>query len=210
MATQTWEDFLEVDDVREMADVESEASAALQSQYAHAPNIGAVARAARDNIDATAILDQMILDVADARSAKGVFLDWWGKRVGVDRQIQIDGEFVRFDDDYFRFLIFYRAACNLAQSSAADMNRLLTHLIGQPVFIVDNQDMTIQSIVVMGSVTSLQVTILRAYGLLNRPAGVLTKFLVIYPESGIFGFDGQNLESFDNGTFNSGTEFDMS
>ena len=207
--TQTWEDLLQVEDVREMADVPSKASIAIQSQYAHAPNFKALASIFHESLDATAQLDQLLMDVADARTAKGVFLDWWGKRVGVDRLIEVDGEFVRFDDDYFRFLIMYRALCNLSDSSAATMNRLLSQLTDQQVFIVDYQNMSIRSIVVVGSMSDLQITILRAYGLLNRPMGVLTNFLVIYPDDAIFGFAGSDLQPFDQGVFNPGQEFPM-
>lgn len=207
--TQTWEDLLQVEDVREMADVPSKASIAIQSQYAHAPNFKALASIFHESLDATAQLDQLLMDVADARTAKGVFLDWWGKRVGVDRLIEVDGEFVRFDDDYFRFLIMYRALCNLSDSSAATMNRLLSQLTDQQVFIVDYQNMSIRSIVVVGSMSDLQITILRAYGLLNRPMGVMANFLVIYPDDAIFGFAGSDLQPFDQGVFNPGQEFPM-
>lgn len=147
--TQTWEDLQKVDDVREMADVPSEASIAMQSQYAHAPNFKALAEIFHTALDATEQLDQLLKDVADARTAKGVFLDWWGKRVGVDRLIEVDGEFIRFDDDYYRFLIMYRALCNISDSSAATMNRLLSQLTDQQVFIVDYQNMSIRSIVLI-------------------------------------------------------------
>lgn len=207
--TQTWEDLQQVDDVREMADVPSKASIAIQSQYAHAPNFKALAEIFHNALDATEQLDQLLKDVADARTAKGVFLDWWGKRVGVDRLIEVDGEFIRFDDDYYRFLIMYRALCNISDSSAATMNRLLSQLTDQQVFIVDYQNMSIRSIVVVGSMSDLQITILRAYGLLNRPMGVMTNFLVIYPDDAIFGFAGSDLQPFDQGVFNPGQEFPM-
>ena len=207
--TQTWEDLQQVEDVREMTDVPSKASIAMQSQYAHAPNFKALASIFHESLDATEQLDQLLKDVADARTADGVFLDWWGKRVGVDRLIQVDDEFIRFDDDYFRFLIMYRALCNLSDSSAATMNRLLSQLTDQQVFIVDYQNMSIRSIVVVGSMSDLQITILRAYGLLNRPMGVMTNFLVIYPDDAIFGFAGSDLQPFDQGVFNPGQEFPM-
>lgn len=209
MSAQTWEDFGSVTDVREMADVASSASVAMQSQYAHAPNLTALADVIQSGVEATEDLTRYASEVSDPQSAKGVFLDWWGDRVGVARLISVGGEYVRFDDDYFRFLIFYRAACNLAGESAAVMNRMLSTLTDQAVFIVDYQNMSINSIVVVGEVSDLQTTILRAYGLLNRPAGVLTNFLVIYPDDAIFGFDGQNLNPFDQGVFNPGQEFSM-
>ena len=89
------------------------------------------------------------------------------------------------------------------------MNRLLSQLTDQQVFIVDYQNMSIRSIVVVGSMSDLQITILRAYGLLNRPMGVMTNFLVIYPDDAIFGFAGSDLQPFDQGVFNPGQEFPM-
>lgn len=209
MATQTWEDFAQVEDVRELADVPSKASVAMQSQYAHAKRFCALGEVFQKNVDATGQLDALIADVADARTAKGVFLDWWGRRVGVDRLIELDGEFHRFDDEYFRFLIFYRAVCNLSGASAAAINTLLSTLTSQQVFVVDYQNMSIRSIVIVGQMSDLQVTIIRAYGLLNRPAGVLTNFLVIYPDDNIFGFNGSGLHPFNVGVFNPSQEFSM-
>ena len=142
--------------------------------------------------------------IADIQTASGVFLDWWGERVGVSRYLKVKDEYVRFDDDYYRFLLSYRAICNISDSTAATMNRTLSMLTSQRVFVVDYQDMSIQSIVVVGNISDLQAQILETYGLLNRPAGVLTNFLIIYPDDKIFGFDGQELHPFDQGVFNPG------
>ena len=135
--SQTWQNFESAEDVREMADVTSNASVAMQSQYAHAPRMNAVGKILQDEIDATDQLDDIAVQVADVETAKGVFLDWWGKRIGINRYIKVKDNYVRFDDDYFRFLLLYRAVCNVSDSTCATMNRMLSLLTSTRVFVVD-------------------------------------------------------------------------
>ena len=202
--SQTWQNFESAEDVREMADVTSNASVAMQSQYAHAPRMNAVGKILQDEIDATDQLEEIAGQVADVETAKGVFLDWWGKRIGIDRYIKVKDDYVRFDDDYFRFLLLYRAVCNVSDSTCATMNRMLSLLTSTRVFVVDYGDMSLNSVVIIGSITEIQAQILQTYGLLNRPAGVMANFLIIYPDEEIFGFEGSDLLPFDQGVFNPG------
>ena len=206
---QTWQDFLQVDDVREMSDVLDKTSAVLQSQYSASRRIGGLGRLFQRELDATDDLESVKAKVADMETAEGKFLDWWGERVGVNRYIKVNGEYVRLDDDYYRFLLFYRARCNLADSTCATMNRMLSQLTSERIFVVDYQDMTLQSIVIIGSISDLMATILQTYGLLNRPAGVMTNFIIIYPDEQIFGFEGSDLLPFDQGVFNPGRTIGM-
>lgn len=206
---QTWQDFLQVDDVREMSDVLDKTSAVLQSQYSASRRIGGLGRYFQQEIDATDDLERVKAQVADMNTAEGEFLDWWGERVGVTRYIKVNGEYVRLDDDYYRFLLFYRARCNLSDSTCATMNRMLSQLTSERIFVVDYQDMTLQSIVIIGSISDLMATILQTYGLLNRPAGVMTNFIIIYPDEQIFGFEGSELQPFDQGVFNPGRTIGM-
>lgn len=206
---QTWQDFLQVDDVREMSNVLDKTSTTLQSQYAASKRIGNLGKFFQKEIDATENIELMKEEVADMETAAGVFLDWWGERVGVTRYIKVNGEYVRLDDDYYRFLLFYRARCNLSDSTCATMNRMLSQLTSERIFVVDYQDMTLQSIVIIGSISDLMATILQTYGLLNRPAGVMTNFIIIYPDEQIFGFEGSELQPFDQGVFNPGRTIGM-
>lgn len=176
--TQTWQDILDVDDVRDEADFADMTTDAIQSQYAHAKRIRGVAEKVRQEIDATQDMVDLHGMVADMQTAQGVYLDWWGQRVGVDRLLKVKGEWCRFDDDYYRFLLLYRARCNLANATVSTMNNMLSQLTDTRVFVVDYQNMSIQSIVVIGAISDLQAQILQTYGLLNRPAGVLTNFLI--------------------------------
>lgn len=209
MPVETFENIDEVDDFAALADVGSTASIAIQSQYAHAPRIRALAEIFREQLDAADDLGHVVEGIADPRTAVGTYLDWWGERVGVDRLLKVDDKYHRFDDDYFRFLIQYRALANISNATVATMNRMLTTLTDANVFVVDYQDMSIQSIVIIGAIPDLQAQILQTYGLLNRPAGVLTNFLIIYPDEQIFGFDGQDLLPFNQGVFNPGRTVGM-
>ena len=201
---QTWQDFLQVEDVREMSNVLDKTSTTLQSQYAASKRIGNLGSFFQKEIDATEIIELLKEEVADMETADGVFLDWWGERVGVDRYIKVNGEHVRLDDDYYRFLLYYRARCNLSDSTCAAMNRMQSMLTDTRVFVVDYQTMAISSVVIIGAISDLQSQILSTYGLLNRSAGVLANYLIIYPDEQILGFEGSDLLPFDQGVFNPG------
>ena len=202
--TQTWFNFASVEDVRGIPDVASTQSEAIQTQYAFSADFQNLGSLAQDVIDATPDLERLHAAAMDPQTAYGVYLDWWGQKVGVDRFIKVRGEYVRFDDDYFRFLILYRAACNISNGSADAANKLLQRLTDTTVFVVDYLDMSVNSIVIIGNISDLQAMILQTYGLLNRPSGVLTNFLIIYPDEQIFGFEGSGLLPFDQGVFNPG------
>lgn len=207
--TQTWLNFASVEDVRGIPDVASTQSEAIQTQYAFSADFQNLGSLMQDVIDATPDLERLHAAAMDPQTAYGVYLDWWGQKVGVDRFIKVRGEYVRFDDDYFRFLILYRAACNISNGSADAANKLLQRLTDTTVFVVDYLDMSVNSIVIIGNISDLQAMILQTYGLLNRPAGVLTNLLVIYPDEQIFGFEGSTLMPFDVGVFNPGRTIEI-
>lgn len=207
--TQTWFNVASVEDVRGIPDVASTQSEAIQTQYAFSADFQNLGSLMQDVIDATPDLERLHAAAMDPQTAYGVYLDWWGQKVGVDRFIKVRGEYVRFDDDYFRFLILYRAACNISNGSADAANKLLQRLTDTTVFVVDYLDMSVNSIVIIGNISDLQAMILQTYGLLNRPAGVLTNLLVIYPDEQIFGFEGSTLMPFDVGVFNPGRTIEI-
>ena len=160
----TWQDIGEVTDFRQLANVPDNVSIALQSQYAHSQrfrNIGTVLNA---NIDVSGQIDEIFRDIMDPQTAKGIYLDWWGARIGV---------------------------------------HLLSLLIDLPCYVHDDLDMTFK-IYIMGSPTPLQRTIIKEYGLLNRPAGVMLTGIIVYSEPGeMFGFFGSGMHPFNQAPFNS-------
>lgn len=197
----TWRNILSVADFRKISNVRSLISIALQSQYSHSERYRQLGLLFNAEIDASPQLDAFFNNILNPETAVGVWLEWWGKRVGVTRNLLIDGVDTRLDDDFFRFLIFYRAVVNVSNGTAETINRLLTKLIGLPVFVSDYQNMSIR-IRIVGEPTSVQIAILKNYGLLNRPAGVLANIESVAPNELVFGFFGSNLLPFNQGVFN--------
>lgn len=197
----TWRNILSVEDFRKLSNVRSLISIALQSQYSHSERYRQLGLLFNAEIDASPQLDAFFNFILNPDTASGVWLDWWGKRVGVNRNLVIDGVDTRLDDEFFRFLIFYRAVVNVSNGTSETINRLLTKLIGLSVFVSDYQDMTIR-IRIVGEPTSVQVAILKNYGLLNRPAGVLVNVEAVAPNELVFGFFGSELLPFNQGVFN--------
>lgn len=199
----TWLNISEAPDFRQIGNVLDNVSIALQSQYAHSQKFRNVGTVLNSNIDVSGQIDQTYKDIMDPRTAKGVYLDWWGERIGVNRNIEINGNYVTLNDDYFRFLLYYRALSNISDTTSYTVNNLLSMLIDLPIFVQDDLDMTFK-IYIMGSLTDLQKTIIKKYGLLNRPAGVLLSGIIVYSEPGeMFGFFGSGLQPFDQAPFNS-------
>ena len=181
MSSTTWLNIFDVTDFRKIASVRDMVSTALQSQYAHSQKFRNIGSVANSNIDISTDIDNAFNSVFNPVTAQGVFLDWWGRRVGVNRYVTINGTPTRLDDDYFRFLLFYRALSNISDGTAQTVNNLLSMLVNAPVVIHDNKDMSFD-IIIYGSLTDLEKTILKQYGLLNRPSGVMLNTITIYPD----------------------------
>ena len=221
----TWLDIFSVDSFREIPNVRDNVSIALQSQYSHSLIYRGINKAIHDNVDACNDIDNAFTEVANPETSKGVFLDWWGKRVGVSRYVTINGTKVRLDDDYFRFLLYYRAftkvrldddyfrfllyyraLSNISNTTAFTINKLLSLLTGVNVYAVDRLNMSFD-IYIYGAISDLMRTIIKEYGLLNRPAGVMLNAITIFPEpENQLGFFGSGLQPFNQAPFNTSYE----
>ena len=206
MSSTTWLNIFDVTDFRKIADVRDKVSTALQSQYSHSQRYRNMNTVLNVNIDMSTDIDNAYTEIMNPLTAKGVFLDWWGYRVGVNRYVTINGTPTRLDDDYFRFLLFYRALSNISDTTAYTVNNLLSMLTSSDVVIQDNGDMTF-NLIVYGNPTELEKTIIKQYGLLNRPAGVMYNKTTIYPDpEKQFGFFGSGLHPFNQAPFNNSFE----
>ena len=199
--TQTWRDIMHVENMMVVPNVQSIQSEAIQSQYDASPKLKAFCQIFQDSIDATKDFDNVLKYISDPKQAEGIFLDWWADRVGVSRTLETNGTSVLLTDDQLRFLIFYRAAANIADGSLNRIAELLRRLLGVPVQVYDNLDMTI-SIRILGVLTLQQEYILRNYGLLMRGAGVGYNIIIQNPNTPTFGFDKSGLQPFNQGVFN--------
>lgn len=199
--TQTWRDILHVENILTIPDVQSIESEAIQSQFDTSPRMKAFCKIFQDTIDATADFDNVFKYISDPNTAQGIFLDWWADRVGVSRVLTVDGSSISLTDDQLRLLIFYKAAANISDGSLYKIATFLRQILNLPVQVYDNLDMTI-SIHILGTLTTVQEFILRNYGLLLRGAGVGYNILIQNPDTPTFGFDGSELQPFNQGVFN--------
>lgn len=199
MGAPTWKNMDEVADFRELYDVGSLASIAIQSQYAASPTMVKLAGSFQDTMDASSDLDTIYNCLFWLPTCTGVALDYWGDIVAIKRQLNTSSSQIVWDDETYRFLILYKAVANISASDAASINDLLTRLFGEGVFIYDKQNMTIR-IITLFYADDQQKAILTNYGLLARGGGVGWEWLQVRPEE-TFGFAHSELQPFNQGVF---------
>lgn len=115
------------------------------------------------------------------------------------------GNCYTLSDTAYRRLIYYKALSNISESTAESQNRLLANLFadevaaGHKLYITPVGVMKIRATFEF-LLDSVDYAMFRAYGLLNRGAGVGWEFYQIQPAE-TFGFDGSGLQPFNQGVF---------
>jgi len=197
--TQTWRDIYTQDDFYSIADVLTYVSIALQTQYNTSVRLMGLGEIFQDEIDASPELKELLDDVFNLDNAEGVFLDWWGKRIGVERTIEINNSTVTLDDITYRTILKWRAATNVSRSDVKTLNDLFTRLLGLSTSITDKGTMSIQ-LNINDAIDSSSLIVLRYFSNILKPAGVGINLTIDY--SSMFGFNGQQLSLFNYGIFN--------
>lgn len=197
----------------------------IQSQYSASPAIRALVLGFDYNIDPfedIALFYRMIFDV---ETAEGVGLDIWGRIVGIGRDIQVeeqdyfgyygslldpfdvspfyDGEkasnVYSLTDPAYRRLIMWKALANISTADAASLNNLTSILFeGQKVYVLETGIMKIR-LVIEDELEPYQRAIFRTYGLFAKGAAVEFEWLEV--PTPCFGFEGSDLEPFDQAQF---------
>jgi len=140
-------------------------------------------------------------DVFNIDTASTFGLNLWGRFLGVGRPSYLDGGvLVEFDDDQYRTVLKGRLMLMMSNGSVPEMNKYINYLFpDKSTFVVDYQDMSV-NIVFYYTPTTQEMAIIQLDGFLPRPAGVNVNYVIVPPEE-VFGFDGQELSTFDNGSF---------
>lgn len=128
-------------------------------------------------------------------------LNLWGEFLGVSRPEYIDqGQTIQFTDDQYRTVIKGRLMLMNSNGSVPSINQYLNYLFpNKAVFVVDYNDMSI-NLVFYYTPTAEELAIINLDGFLPRPAGVNVNYKIIPPDE-VFGFYGQEMAPFDQGTF---------
>ena len=200
------------------------------SQYAASPRILALLVKQAALLDPGKDLMLYYDGIFNPRTAQGVGLDIWGRIVGIGRMLWMQnteffgfayqlmqnfdqapfwieslaqGQF-RLTDEAYRFLIFYKAAANIGESTMQAVNALLNSLFETDhgpanSYVLEVGVMEIRAVFNF-YLTGYEQALLEQYGLLDRPAGVGFSWYQHDPAE-MFGFAGQELQNFDNGIF---------
>ena len=202
----------------------------IQSQYAASPRIIALLVKKAALLDPGKDLMLWYDGIFNPKTAQGVGLDIWGRIVGIGRMLWMtnteffgfayqlmenfdqapfwieslaQGQF-RLTDEAYRFLIFYKAAANIGESTMQAINGLLNLLFEADhgpgsCYVLETGVMEIRAVFNF-YLSGYEQALLEQYGLLDRPAGVLFNWYQHDPAE-MFGFASQDLQNFDNGIF---------
>jgi len=178
----------------------------ILSQFANSPVIIGLIDDLTQNLDATPWLSAWYDELWNVLTAQGYGLDVWGRIVGVQRNLPIEPViyfgfsnggvlyYAPFDqgplysgevlltnytltDQQFLPLILAKAAANIWNGSTAGLNLILRLLFpGQTVYVVDNQNMSI-NIVFNFALQPWQVAVLLTSNVMPRPSGVAVTYI---------------------------------
>lgn len=176
---------------------------ALIWQYDNAPRLQRLLQQKQDwyNKNSTEFWSDWLKNVFNINTANDFGLTVWGKLLRVERTYNVDGQPYSLDSEQYRLLLKGRLLYLSMNGSVPEINNYLHLIFGDRgrSYIIDNQDMTIRYVLEFQPTPSEQVVLLNT-NVLPRPAGVGYKINVIQPKKTL-GFRGQNLETFNNGTF---------
>lgn len=145
--------------------------------------------------------DDWVKNVFNIDTANTFGLELWGRFLGVGRPSYVDnGQTIDFTDEQYRTVLKGRVMLMMSNGSIPSINQYLNYLFpNKAVFVVDYFTMAI-NIVFYYTPTAAEMAIIQSEGFLPRPAGVKVNYVIIPPEE-VFGFYGQEMAPFDQGTF---------
>lgn len=201
----------------------------IQSQYANSTHIKNIVYNFWDKINPESDINLIYDKVVNLDTAEGYGLDVWGRIVGFPRQFisveeetkyfgfkELEGSYnsrletfnnapfyqtvngrVQLSDEGYRFYILIKAFINISDSSLYFLNQIISRLFKDKKIEIIHTDTMELRLVIQDMIPDVAKNALLSLNWL--PAGVnLDIYQVITPT---FGFDGSELNPFDQGTF---------
>lgn len=198
----------------------------ILSQYSASPHILALTEQFARHIDPTDDITLFYDRIFNIDTAQGVGLDIWGRILAMPRTVLgISADWFGYNesqlqpfsqapfynplkatrnysisDERYRKMLLFKARANISATSAADIADTMTEVLGVAVGVIDNGDMTITIYIPMASISDEEKHTIKTYAKLMTPAGVGVDIRIFNAKDG-FGYDGSEMNNFDNGVF---------
>lgn len=143
--------------------------------------------------------DDFDLDYAD-----GVQEDVLGDIVGTSRELGWQPEFNLnpiLDNANFRTLLMAKISKNMWKGGIRDLATTWKVLFGNPILIEDNQDMTIDVVIISNGINKLTQLMIRNGYIIPKPQSVLVN--AYFANNNVFGYDIENdvIAGYDKGNW---------
>lgn len=143
--------------------------------------------------------DDFDLDYAD-----GVQEDVLGDIVGTSRELGWQPEFNLnpiLDNANFRTLLMAKISKNMWKGGIRDLAKTWKLLFGNPILIEDNQDMTIDVVIISNGIDKLTQMMIRNGDIIPKPQSVLVN--AYFANGNVFGYDIENdvISGYDKGNW---------
>lgn len=199
----------------------------IQSQYSDSSHIKGVIQNYYNYLDPSADIENLYTNLIDLNTATGYGLDVWGRIVGIQRSfLAIDDQYsyfgfdntvisdrldtfnnapfyqevngvIKLTDNAYRTYIKIKALINISNVSLNNLNYIFSQMFSDvDIKVLHVNTMTLR-LLVMGNITQAQIGALKNIDWL--PAGVGLQFYQIITPT--FGFNGSELQPFNQGTF---------
>lgn len=217
-------DFLTNEDVRANDNIRMEPQEYIQSQYSASNRLVTMLAGFRQNIRSDVDL-QMVADrLMDVDKASGVALDNLGRIVGIGRTLPLeDGTSVLLPDEYYRQVLKFKMLANITEADIDTVNKLMAVLYDGadevPMLLTAVQEAQMENgqyynskpmhvrWVMDGTMSDLEYAIFRQAGIKCIAAGVGWTLIAVDTQN-VFGFDGSELQPFNQGVFWDGSFID--
>lgn len=153
------------------------------------------------NNNVTGFWDNFYTNIFNLQTANSFGLNLWGSLLNVVRPTyENNGQTIVFTDDQYRILLLGQLMLQNSNGSIHDFNNYLNFIFpNKPVFVIPYLTMEIR-LVFYYQPDVEELAIIQASNFLPLPAGVEVNYAIIPPDT-TFGFDGQEMSNWDNGTF---------
>ena len=200
----------------------------LLSQYANSPIIIRLLEGLEECLNPATTIEDFYNDIFNVSTAKGYGLDVWGRIVGISRNVPRsvgkdrnfgfnkgsgfspfnDAPFsgsgsgftsYALPDSLYRQLIIIKAYANIIYATAPNINAFLFYIFQKRCYYRVTGDMQAEYVFEF-TPTAFERLIIFSLNILPIPCGISVEY-TIQSVSGTLGFNGSNLQTFNNGTF---------